>query len=123
MSQDAPLILAVGWGHLEVAGLGSGKDFKLWPGGGIPWDWTLTGTSHRTGVKPADCRELLEAGCEIVVIGQGVFSRLAVPAETRDYLQKHNIALYAASTGKAVRRYNRLAEQRARVGGLFHTTC
>ena len=32
---------------MTVAGLGDGKDFKLWPGGGRAWDWRETGTHHR----------------------------------------------------------------------------
>jgi len=46
----SPRIVEISWGHLEVEGLGAGKDFKLYPGGGRPWDWNETGTWH-----PAAC--------------------------------------------------------------------
>lgn len=29
-------------GHMEVEGIGEGKDFKLYPGGGREWDWSET---------------------------------------------------------------------------------
>ena len=31
---NSPLVTHVSWGRMDVAGLGSGKDFKLYPGGG-----------------------------------------------------------------------------------------
>ena len=40
----------------QVAGLGEGKDFKLYPGGGRKWDWTETGTQHQPGIQPADVK-------------------------------------------------------------------
>ena len=42
----SPKILAVCWGRMEVEGIGAGKDFKLYPGGGREWDWNETGTRH-----------------------------------------------------------------------------
>ena len=33
-----PRILRISWGRMEVQGLGAGKDFKLYPGGGRAWD-------------------------------------------------------------------------------------
>ena len=34
----SPRILAVSWGRMEVKGIGAGKDFKLYQGGGREWD-------------------------------------------------------------------------------------
>jgi hypothetical protein len=39
---------------MEIDGLGKGKDFKLWPGGGRPRDWRETGTHQVPGIQPAD---------------------------------------------------------------------
>jgi len=36
--ERSPRILAVAWGRMEVDGIGAGKDFKLYPGGGREWD-------------------------------------------------------------------------------------
>ena len=58
----SPRILAVSWGRMEVEGIGAGKDFKPYPGGGREWDWNATGTRHSPGMQPADAEELLAHG-------------------------------------------------------------
>lgn len=50
----SPKIAHLSWGRIEVEGLGTGKDWKLYPGGGREWDWRETGTEHRPGIQPAD---------------------------------------------------------------------
>ena len=47
-----PRVVQVSWGRMEVEGLGAGKDFKLYPGGGRAWDWAETGTRHSPGIQP-----------------------------------------------------------------------
>ncbi len=44
MTPRSPKVLRIEWGQMDVEGVGSGKDFKLWPGGGRSWDWNETGT-------------------------------------------------------------------------------
>jgi hypothetical protein len=34
----SPRIRSISWGRMEVEDLDVGKDFKLYPGGGRPWD-------------------------------------------------------------------------------------
>ena len=48
MPARSPRITHVSWGRMDVDGLGTGKDFKLYPGGGRPWDWNETGTRERS---------------------------------------------------------------------------
>ncbi|HNG96476.1 MAG TPA: hypothetical protein PLB32_26980, partial [Acidobacteriota bacterium] len=57
--KKSPRITQISWGHIEVEGLGAGKDFKLFPGGGREWDWNETGTRHVPGIQPTDVQELL----------------------------------------------------------------
>ena len=47
----SPRITHISWGHMEVEGLGTGRDFKLYPGGGREWDWTETNTHHVPGIQ------------------------------------------------------------------------
>jgi hypothetical protein len=47
----SPKITHISWGRMEVDDLGTGKDFKLYPGGGRAWDWNETGTQHVPGVE------------------------------------------------------------------------
>ncbi len=51
--KPSPKITLVSWGQMEVEGLGKGKDFKLYPGGGRAWDWAETNTQHVPGIQPA----------------------------------------------------------------------
>jgi hypothetical protein len=119
---DSPLILAVSWGRMEVAGLGVGKDFKLYPGGGREWDWNETGTRHSPGIQPADVEELLAHGATVIVLSRGMEERLEVDPATLRTLEAAGVEVHVAETGEAVRVYNDLAAT-APVGGLFHSTC
>ncbi len=118
----SPRILAVSWGRMEVEGIGAGKDFKLYPGGGREWDWNETGTRHSPGIQPADAEELLAHGATAVVLSLGMNRRLQVDPRTLDYLAERSIAAHATETREAVKIYNDLAEG-APVAGLFHSTC
>ena len=120
---QSPRIKSIGWGKIEIESLGTGKDFKLWPGGGRGWDWGETGTAHSPGIQVTDVEELVEHSCDVIVLGRGVFSRLKVADETTDYLQSLNIEIVATDTKRAVQIYNDYIDQKVGVGGLFHSTC
>ncbi|WP_323373702.1 Mth938-like domain-containing protein [Plantactinospora alkalitolerans] len=118
----SPRILEVAWGRMVVDGLGEAKDFKLYPGGGRPWDWSETGTRHEPGIQPADVEELLANGATRVVLSEGFDGVLRVDPATLRFLAEREIEAYVAPTGEAVELYNTLAA-REPVGGLFHSTC
>jgi hypothetical protein len=122
-SKQSPRILSIGWGTMEVESLGRGRDFKLWPGGGRPWDWRETGTAHTPGIQVEDVAELAERGCTTVVLSRGVFKRLKVSEPARTYLEQHGIETLTADTKEAVKLYNDCIDKNISVGGLFHTTC
>ena len=107
---------------MEVEGIGRGKDFKLYPGGGRPWDWEETGTRHVPGIQPADVEEVLEQGARVVVLSRGMDLALQVCAETLELLRELKVEVHVEETRAAVELYNRLARTQA-VGGLFHSTC
>lgn len=119
----SPLIEAVDWSEMTVAGLGTGKDFKLWPGGGRAWDWRETGTRHVPGIQPADVEELLDHGATEVVLSRGMWLALQTCPETLELLDRHGVTVHRAETREAVRLYNGLARQGIAVGGVFHSTC
>lgn len=107
---------------MTVDGVGDGKDFKLYPGGGRPWDWSETGTNHVPGIQPADLDELLDQGASVVVLSRGMEERLQVDPKTVEALESKGVQTHIDETQAAVDLYNRLAKTE-RVGGLFHSTC
>jgi hypothetical protein len=121
--RHSPRIMHVAWGSMEVEGLGRGRDFKLYPGGGRVWDWTETNTHHVPGIQPADVKELLDQGSDIVVLTRGMQLALQICDETLQMLQDKSIRVFVDETTAAVHIYNQLAEQKRLVGGLFHSTC
>lgn len=119
----SPGIVSLSWGQMVIDGLGAGKDYKLWPGGGREWDWRETGTHHRPGIQPADVEELLDRGTRIVILSRGKLLMLHTCRETLELLETRGITIHIAETGKACKIYNDLAARGEAVGGLFHSTC
>jgi len=118
----SPRISHISWGRMVVEGVGEGKDFKLYPGGGREWDWRETGTQHDPGIQPADVDELLDKGATIVVLSRGMELALKTRPETTRLLEQRGITVHMKETKEGVDLYNQLAETQA-VGGLFHSTC
>ncbi|MFI8388781.1 3'-5' exoribonuclease domain-containing protein [Streptomyces sp. NPDC085540] len=83
----SPLITHLSWGRIEAEGLAPGKDFKLYPGGGRPWDWSEHGTRHDPGIHPGEVREFLDLGVTAVVLSRGVEGRLGVVPQTLEVLR------------------------------------
>jgi hypothetical protein len=107
---------------MDAESLGTGRDFKLYPGGGREWDWTETGTHHVPGIQPADVQELLDHGSQVVILTRGMQLALQTCPETLQMLRDRGVTYYVEETKAAVELYNRLAQTEA-VGGLFHSTC
>jgi len=118
----SPRIAECRWGLVEIDGVGTVKDAKLYPGGGRAWDWSETGTRHDPGIQPADIAELLDHGATTVVLATGVHQRLKVAPETRWTLEQQGVGCHILPTPEAVAAYNRLRESEA-VGALIHSTC
>jgi hypothetical protein len=57
------------------------------------------------------------------VIGTGYYGLMEVPEETRYYLQATGVQLLEARTGDAVKEFNRLQKEYARVVAALHLTC
>lgn len=118
----SPQVTHISWGRMEVDTIGPGKDFKLYPGGGRPWDWAETGTHHVPGIQPADVEELLEHGSKVIILSRGMQLRLQTCPETILFLKERGVSVRIDETRAAVRLYNELAQCEP-VGGLFHSTC
>jgi hypothetical protein len=119
----SPKISRIAWGEMDIEGLGSGKDWKLWPGGGRTWDWNETGTHHEPGIQPGDVEELLQHGSVVVILSRGQELRLQTSPDTLHLLRGRGVTFHVEETRAAVKRYNDFVEQGEAVGGLFHSTC
>lgn len=118
----SPLITGVSWGRIEIEGGLVFRDIKLFPGGAREWDWGETGTSHASGIQPADMDELIEHGARVLVFSLGMRSRLHVSPDAIEAASRMGIQVRMLDTMEAVRVYNELRKTK-KVGGLFHTTC
>lgn len=121
--QKSPRITHLSWGSMEVENVGSGRDFKLYPGGGRPWDWRETDMHHVPGIRPVDVQELLDNGSQVVVLSRGMELKLQTCPETLQMLSAKGVAFHVEETTDAMKLYNQLAEDGKAVGGLFHSTC
>jgi hypothetical protein len=121
-AQRSPRIASVAWGRIEVEGVGTFRDAKVFPGGAREWDWNETGTAHEPGIQSADVAELLDHGATTVLLSQGMLSRLHICPQTLQLLAAHRVQTHVLPTAEAVELYNRLCD-REQVAGLFHTTC
>jgi hypothetical protein len=119
----SPAIEHLAWGITKVYGLGTGKDVKLWPGGGRAWDWRETNTSHAPGIQVADLVELIDRGAKVLVLSRGMELVLQTAPESLQWLKQHDVQHHILETREAAKLYNKLAEEGVAVGGLFHSTC
>jgi len=108
---------------MEVDGLGTGKDVKLWPGGGRAWDWRETNTRHFPGIQVADIAELIDHGANVIVLSRGMNLLLQTGRETVKWLDQRGVKHHILETREAAKLYNELAGRGDAVGGLFHSTC
>jgi hypothetical protein len=119
-------ITQIAWGRMDVHVNGrilTFKDCKVWPGGAVAWDWTLTGTRHIPGIQPADIEEILAHGVTVMVLSRGMELMLHTCPETEALLRDRGIEYSIEETNQAVHHFNELMQQGVRVGGIFHSTC
>jgi hypothetical protein len=118
-----PRVSRIEWGRLELDDGQVFKDAKLWPGGAREWDWRETGTRHAPGIQLADVAELLEQGCEVVILSRGQQLVLQTKPEVLAALQSSGIEVLQLESNDAVAKYNELVAAGRRVGALIHSTC
>jgi hypothetical protein len=62
---SSPTISSISWGRIQFSdsdNFPEGKDYKVYPGGGRPWDWNETDTRHSPGIQIGDVEELVTKG-------------------------------------------------------------
>jgi len=105
-------------GHIVIDGQAYDRDVIILPDRVIGAWWRKEGHA----LHPDDLEAVFEAAPEVLVVGQGVYSRMQVTHETRQTLQAAGIELVAMSTPTTVEAYNAEREGRA-VAAALHLAC
>ena len=113
-----PLIESYTFGRIVVDGRRYLRDLIIYP------DRVDDGWQREEGhsLSPADLAGVFEARPEVLVVGQGTFRRMDVPAHTVEALRDAGIEVIVEATRTACRTYNRLRPARLVVAAL-HLSC
>lgn len=99
------------------------KDVMIFPWSAQGWHWTKCGTRHKPGITAKAVQPLIDADCEIVVLGIGVDEMLQVTDEALALLKRHHIEVLKENSHIAWKTFNQLARDNKMVGALIHSTC
>ena len=113
-----PSIDSYRFGRIVIDNQPYSRDVIILPDRVIPNWWRREGHSLRA----ADLEEVLDAGPDLLVVGQGVYGRMAVTDEARQTLEQAGIELVAQPTKQACETYNQLRDRKA-VAAALHLTC
>lgn len=106
------------FGEITIDGKKYRKDLVVLPDRIIDNWWRDRG--HLLEIKDLD--PVMQDKPEVLVIGQGAYSRLRVPDEIRSSLEHLGIELYTLPTPEACEKYNQLSQKRPTAAAL-HLTC
>jgi hypothetical protein len=115
---DAPVIDAFRFGQIVVDSQEYTKDLLILPQGVVANWWRKQGHLLQT----ADLEAILQAGPDLLIVGQGSFARMRIAAEARQILEAAGIELIAQPTKEACQTYSRLRTTR-RAAAALHLTC
>ena len=106
------------FGEVVVAGQAYHKDVIIFP------DRILANWRRADGhsLCLADLEAVLENPPAVLVLGQGAYGRMVVPAAVQDQLSAQGVQVYAQPTSAACDLYNNLRGARSVVAAL-HLTC
>ena len=106
------------FGRIVVDGQIYTADLILLPDRVVAGWWRQEGHVLHT----ADLEAVLAAAPEALIVGQGAYARMRVPAETARAVEAGGIELVVLPTQAAVERYNAQPPDR-RVAAALHLTC
>jgi hypothetical protein len=107
------------FGEVEIEGRRYAADLIVTPEHVLDNWWRDQGHS----LAVADLGEIIAARPEVLVVGTGYYGRMAIPAQTRRYLEEHGVRLHEARTMDAVKEFNRLQRESVRAVAALHLTC
>ncbi len=89
-------------------------------GGKVESDWWRE-EGHSLSIE--DLQEVIAAKPAILIIGSGASGMMDVPESTEQAIKKQGIQLEVYDTGKAIKRFNELAEKNTNIAAALHLTC
>ena len=112
-------INAYQFGKITIDGNSYTTDVIVSPQGVKDSWWRKEG--HRLHIEDLDAIESERP--DLLVIGTGFYGRMVVPEKTRQYLQSKGIKVHTLQTSDAVREFNALQKEYARIVAALHLTC
>ena len=106
------------FGRIVVDGRAYSADLILLPERIVEGWWRQEGHA----LHPVDLEAVFDAAPDVLIVGQGAYSRMRVPGETARAVARAGIELIALSTDEAVKRYNGFPGGQ-RVAAALHLTC
>lgn len=114
----APQIEHYNFGRIRIDGQEYSKDVIVFPDH-VEADWWR---EQGHSLVMDDLETVLRDAPGTLVIGRGAYSRMQVPEETREALERAGVEVLSASTSEAVKLYNDMRE-RGDVVAALHLTC
>lgn len=76
---------------------------------------------HRLHIEDLD--EVVAARPQVLVVGTGYYGNMVVPQKTKAYLNSKGIEVQSFKTGDAIKAFNGLQQEYARIVAALHLTC
>jgi hypothetical protein len=114
-----PHINAYSFGRIDIDGRTYTADVIILPTQ-VRADWWR---DQGHVLKPADLSAVLEASPQALIVGQGAYGRMEVPAATVAWLQEAGIDVVCGKTPQAVEAYNESSKGTQKVAAALHLTC
>ncbi len=115
---STPRIEDYDFGHIVIDGERYEEDVIILPDRVVSNWWRDEGHTLQT----QDLDAVLEADVDVLVVGQGAYTRMSIPQETRQALEAADIEVMAHDTEQACQTYNDRRENGG-VAAALHLTC
>lgn len=112
------MIQAYRFGRIVIDDVVYNRDVIIFPDRVRPNWWRRAG--HSLAIE--DLVEVLEGDSEVIILGRGVFGRMKVADDVREWISDRGIELVVFRTEGAIKAYNELRERR-RVIAALHLSC
>jgi len=115
---NPPEIQAYRFGRIVIDNVVYNRDVIIFPDR-VRSDWRRR-EGHNLALE--DLAEVLDGNPETIILGRGVFGRMKVADDVREWIKERGIELIVYRTEGAGKAYNELREQR-RVIAALHLSC